>query len=827
MAKLPDPSQINRLIPQSDRRIVGYNSGYEGDALNSAGQQIGRVADELQGNQDKLEYAYAKSNLLRSQVDAEQQLQSDPNYTGYKDKYVDLVTKSKEQSASMISNPRLRAMFDVDANMDITRGVASVNSMARQKEVQHGQATLDETIGQNLDALSRTSDPGQRVALIDATNQSISGAADRNYITPEQALTKRQAFPSAYIETFPADQQVKLLKPTFTTAPSGAAPRDFNADTVKPYTPEQIKGLSDLVNKPSEYDSIFKEAAMQNGLDWKELKLRAAAESSLRPDAKGEPTPYGQSVGIMQLTEDTAKNLGVTDRSDARQSIFGGAKLLAQHVQKAGGDLSTVDKLYYGGDDQSKWGANTNQYAENLAAVRGTGAAGSPAWVYQIPVEKRIEIIRRNQGYMRGDLEQRVQDSVAMAEQGVKNPNPIDRSEFYLAYDGLQAEQKYRTYSDMQTFGESVYKVATLTPGQQAEVLAASKPVAATEGFAEKQKNYEHLVTAVSEVNKTRNDDPIGFAQGHGLMENKPLNFSDAPTLQQQLKDRGGIASMMYNTYGTELKLMTNDEAKRFSQAMDEMPTNTRLAYLKNFRDSVNDPQMYQALLQQVRPDSPVTAMAGMYLGLDKTLSGQNPWYKRDDETVTAEHVAEYLVHGEALLNPSKADKKENGVGKEFPMPQDGGDKGMRAAFDSYSQKAFANQPQAANQAYQAYRAYYASSAAAKGMYSGELDEDISKQSFRAVVGNVVQKGSRSVVAPWGMDETTFNDAAKVNFNTQAKMQGYNPATINWDNVSLENTGEPAKYRAIVGAGYLLDKNKRPLVISLSPSTELKVPLAE
>ncbi len=74
------------------------------------------------------------------------------------------------------------------------------------------------------------------------------------------------------------------------------------------------------------YRQWFGEAAEQHGLPLTLVAAQGYQESHWRPDAT---SPTGVR-GIMMLTLPTAKELGVTDRLDPRQSIFGGAKYLAR-----------------------------------------------------------------------------------------------------------------------------------------------------------------------------------------------------------------------------------------------------------------------------------------------------------------------------------------------------------------------------------------------------------------------------------------------------------------------------------------------------------------
>ena len=70
------------------------------------------------------------------------------------------------------------------------------------------------------------------------------------------------------------------------------------------------------------YVDWFKEVAATTGIDWRMLAAIGYQESKWSPDAT---SPTGVR-GLMMLTDDTARSLGVEDRLDPKQSIFGGAR---------------------------------------------------------------------------------------------------------------------------------------------------------------------------------------------------------------------------------------------------------------------------------------------------------------------------------------------------------------------------------------------------------------------------------------------------------------------------------------------------------------------
>jgi len=74
---------------------------------------------------------------------------------------------------------------------------------------------------------------------------------------------------------------------------------------------------------------LFEQAAASSGVDWRILAAVGYQESHWDIHASSGDG----AVGIMMLTADTARSVGVTDRSDSRQNIAGGAAYFAQVLQ--------------------------------------------------------------------------------------------------------------------------------------------------------------------------------------------------------------------------------------------------------------------------------------------------------------------------------------------------------------------------------------------------------------------------------------------------------------------------------------------------------------
>jgi membrane-bound lytic murein transglycosylase F len=90
------------------------------------------------------------------------------------------------------------------------------------------------------------------------------------------------------------------------------------------------------------YRSWFEQAALQSGTDWRLLAAIGYQESKWDPRAASGDG----ALGLMMLTSDTAHAMGVRDRSNAQQSIFAGARYLAEVRDKIPDRIPEPDRTW-------------------------------------------------------------------------------------------------------------------------------------------------------------------------------------------------------------------------------------------------------------------------------------------------------------------------------------------------------------------------------------------------------------------------------------------------------------------------------------------------
>lgn len=106
---------------------------------------------------------------------------------------------------------------------------------------------------------------------------------------------------------------------------------------------DTVKFHQRIKTRLPKYREWFEQAAEKYGIEWELLAAQSYQESHWNPKAK---SPTGVR-GLMMLTLNTAKHLGVKNRIDPKSSIFGGAKHLRWIMDTIPRDVQEDDRLKY------------------------------------------------------------------------------------------------------------------------------------------------------------------------------------------------------------------------------------------------------------------------------------------------------------------------------------------------------------------------------------------------------------------------------------------------------------------------------------------------
>lgn len=217
MARIPDVTALGgRTAPVSRRQIVVDQSGeIEAEGLGRAAQEIGQTVHVFTERRDKLRYAEAKSALLSADIAARKALENDQDWETHETRYSEMMAKAREKASGLIRDKSDRSLFDMDANLDVERGLGSIRDGARRIEIDTGRATLGSILSNNRTAALEAKDEATRSALLRATQDAIAGARDKGYVSAQDAMATGQKWTQDYAEAFvgmqPAEDRITIL----------------------------------------------------------------------------------------------------------------------------------------------------------------------------------------------------------------------------------------------------------------------------------------------------------------------------------------------------------------------------------------------------------------------------------------------------------------------------------------------------------------------------------------------------------------------------------------------------------------------------------------
>ncbi len=146
--------------------------------------------------------------------------------------------------------------------------------------------------------------------------------------------------------------------------------------------------LQNAKTKLPKYERLFRQAAKHYNLDWRLVAAIAYQESVWNPNAV---SPTGVE-GMMMLTRTTAKEMGVQDRTNSAESIYGGTGYFTKLLKRLPADITGPDRVLMALASYNM-GYGHLKAARHITAQQG---ADSTKWA---EVKKRLPLLQKKQYY--------------------------------------------------------------------------------------------------------------------------------------------------------------------------------------------------------------------------------------------------------------------------------------------------------------------------------------------------------------------------------------------------------------------------------------------
>lgn len=378
--------------------------------------------------------------------------------------------------------------------------------------------------------------------------------------------------------------------------------------------------------------------------------------------------------------------------------------------------------------------------------------------------------VKEKQNNQKQDIADRFQDSMTGAEYGLHNPVTVTRAELEVLYP-KDAQRHWDALQGIVAAGAKAKEYDQMTPEQINADVNSSAPTEGGPEAALKIKAYEMRARAADQSLKSRAQDPAQFAIDSGAGW-KGLDFNKPDDMLAQLRSRANTQGAVSEQTGVNTPLLSKAENKQFTGWLTAQPPAERVQTLTTLRATMPNDQSYAALMKQIAPGSPLTAIAGSMM--DRPQSGAIPnWFNPTYTTPSV--VPTRILEGEQILTG----KDEKGIASKFPMPKDTElMPQFMAAVGGSNSDLFRGRPETLESSIAALKAYYAAEASHQGVTNGVINPSIAATAARGVIGQVTQYGGSNLVVPAGMDPTKFEGTVDAAKKTALKAGGYSDSDI-------------------------------------------------
>jgi soluble lytic murein transglycosylase-like protein len=197
MPRLPTARDLGNVALRPSTGVTSVDTNVLSAPIRATAQLgkvvAGALTQEYE-DQQRLDFGKAQTAWLQGQADTHAAFEKDNDFATMQQRYGQQMQKVTESSASGITGGRMRQEFDNWVSQQNIRGGEQIRSMAWNKEKDANIAGLNQSLETSRSTYLTSTDPATRQQILDAANNMVHGAAEKGYIDQTQAQQLGQSW---------------------------------------------------------------------------------------------------------------------------------------------------------------------------------------------------------------------------------------------------------------------------------------------------------------------------------------------------------------------------------------------------------------------------------------------------------------------------------------------------------------------------------------------------------------------------------------------------------------------------------------------------------
>lgn len=215
-----------------------------GKGIASVGSAAINIAQDRQDKSDRLDKAWADTNLAVSFAKLDEERNKEQNLDILRNDYPKRYSEAYEAVRGGLKNPDIASAWEAEHTKTLEGALIKTRGRVQTIERDDFLSGMTQSLTGLREQYARINDPQEHARAIKYAGDFIDSAAENGYITKEQAVVGKNSwvkdFASAWVGALPPEKQLAVLRPVETGKQTRQA---FDFFVAKGYTPEQSAGI--------------------------------------------------------------------------------------------------------------------------------------------------------------------------------------------------------------------------------------------------------------------------------------------------------------------------------------------------------------------------------------------------------------------------------------------------------------------------------------------------------------------------------------------------------------------------------------------------------